>query len=104
MQRVGPHGGIESADEWDWHVSSTSGYFDIEPSGSFYEWKTPYWKIVLLLLSWPVAYFVPWNLLSVRQRRIRHGLYPACGYDLRATPDRCPECGTVPKKKEIISN
>lgn len=50
----------------------------------------PHWFLILLLAALPVARVT--SKLH-RRRRIRHGLCPSCGYDLRGTPDRCPECG-----------
>lgn len=62
----------------------------------------PYWFLTLVTGAPPACWAARWaaRRLSRRRRRLR-GLCPACGYDLRATPDRCPECGHVPEAKAV---
>jgi hypothetical protein len=54
--------------------------------------RVPLWTVVSLSALLPLATL--WR--SARRRRANRATCRACGYDLRATPDRCPECGTVP--------
>ncbi len=67
------------------HMYTTSGapYFGVHVA-------IPLWLLALLLAAAPVTSAVRWRRARANTRR---GLCPACGYDLRASPERCPECG-----------
>jgi hypothetical protein len=54
--------------------------------------QVPWWSAVVAL---PTAR-VTWVWLKRRHRARSRGLCPACGYDMRASTDRRPECGAAP--------
>jgi len=56
----------------------------------------PFWFGLLLTSILPLRRFYVFR----RDRRIP-GFCDQCGYDLRATPDRCPECGIVPEHSDV---
>lgn len=72
--------------------------------GGFTDTGNPkkYWLIALplpyLMILLAVLPALWWASAGRERHRRTTGLCPGCGYDLRATPDRCPECGMVPAK------
>ncbi len=76
--------------------------------------------VVMMLFMWPFGEYIGWiarlvgtawvslicggGLLvlhrlerqAILEQRRASGCCLRCGYDLRATPDRCPECGMIP--------
>jgi hypothetical protein len=58
----------------------------------------PWWIVLVLSALLPVRLYMLWRRRWRRERWIQNGLCPSCGYDLRASPGKCPECGMPPTR------
>jgi hypothetical protein len=93
---------------WDLHGfrSSTGASGDLDNHGAIRDLNFQYtymisdWLVMMVFAVFPAL----WVVARVRQSRKRVGYCRSCGYDLRATPGRCPECGTVVGEKDVVSN
>jgi hypothetical protein len=65
---------------------------DFRPPDRFYLVGIPYW-FLLTVAAVPLVIQLRRHRLAARRHAA--ALCPTCGYDCRATPERCPECGTT---------
>ena len=59
----------------------------------------PAWPLAVLFSILPVLW-----LRKALTKKTPVGHCPSCGYDLRATPGRCPECGKIPHRSVQTSS
>lgn len=90
MSYFGPHLGFA------FFRDSNPGYAEL-----FVEVMIPWWFPALLAGGLPAIRLWRW-----RKRRLaqKPGCCAGCGYDMRATPGRCPECGRVPMAAAIAKD
>jgi hypothetical protein len=77
----------------DWAAATVDRGRPPQSKGHRWHVRVPHWAVAAVLLVPPAVWLLRHR---ASRRRLRLGLCPACGYDLRATPGRCPECGTLP--------
>jgi hypothetical protein len=63
--------------------------------GSNLHLGAPDWFLALIFAALPLVMLRRWWIAQTRIRRVKRGLCVACGYDLRGTLERCPECGAT---------
>jgi hypothetical protein len=71
---------------------SADGTFVVSATGPLKDLRgfiCPYWAILAAFAGLPM-----WRFRQRPATKLPAGVCSCCAYDLRATPDRCPECGT----------
>ena len=57
----------------------------------------PHWFLLIAFALLPTVHISRYRTLNRRRSEKR---CPTCGYDLRATPNRLPECGTISQREK----
>lgn len=94
IRSFGPRAPLETKYGFGYREENIPSYFVTAKYGGTvavqaYRWRTigfPYAVPIILCAMYPIMQF---------RRRRREGCCAKCGYDLRASPERCPECGLV---------
>ena len=84
-------------DDWDGYArDGLDPRQDTEARGAWQRrLMIPCSYLTVLLALAPAAWLASWRKRRRTRRRLQAGSCVRCGYDLRATPGRCPECGTA---------
>jgi hypothetical protein len=89
---------------WQWYIRDESMPPTFEFVGfasrrgpNWTHYAVPMWFLALLFAILPALHL----RALIRSRRLRRiGHCQRCGYDLRATPERCPECGAEVRSQQ----
>lgn len=80
-------------EEWLETISYADSTVRVHISREVFE--CPLWFLVAITLFLPARGVIAFHRQRVARRRQQAGLCIVCGYDLSASPHRCPECGSV---------
>jgi hypothetical protein len=100
MQPHAFHHGVARREKWSLHAFAYRDHPEGGPDPSMPGWRlrfvaVPHWfvAIVCAVVGWPAG--TRWLKRYLMSRRPKPGCCRSCGYDLRASRQRCPECGTL---------